>query len=371
MKRFFMHLRIEFLAWSKDPITILGGFIPTLVMLFAFGMLFGGDLSFKIAFINHDSGKTGIILRETFTEVISPLNRQPYYQVQQLSEEEAWQAFAQHRIDGVWVVPEDFSNSIAAGKPQPIEMHFSNYNDDRAKNHRIYSSEILWVFYQKIGLEPPLELSETHTLSGLMDWFPIIAVGLIQLSAIIGGMMNMFMLTHKEKIGGILQEVSTSPHSLLPFLMAKVFLAFIMSLITGTGFMFIVYLWIGYWPTTQLPLTWLYLGLGAIFWIFIALMLGLKFKAYMAGAVITILMGILMFFISGGLNMVRGFAKDMVFLAWFFPNMYAVDPLRDLILQQSIPADVIQSLLILFGFMLLGGSISLGVTSRAIRRQMM
>ena len=34
-------------------------------------------------------------------------------------------------------------------------MHFSNYNDDRAKNHRIYSAEILWRFYEKTQSASP------------------------------------------------------------------------------------------------------------------------------------------------------------------------------------------------------------------------
>jgi ABC-type multidrug transport system permease subunit len=364
-------LRIEYLAWIKDPITILGGFIPTLVMLFAFGMLFGGVLSFKIAYINHDEGQAGELLLQTFHEVISPLNHQPYYLVQQLDENEAWHAFDHHQIDGVWVVPKNFSSSIAAGKPGKISMFFSNYNDDRAKNHRIYSAEILWTFFQKLGMQPPIELTETHKLPQLMDWFPIIAVGLIQLSAIIGGMMNMFMLTHKEKVCGILQEVSTAPYSLLPFLLAKAILSVILSLLTGTAFMFVVYLWIGAWPVGQFLLTWVYLGLGAMFWIFISLVLGIKFKAYMAGAVTSILLSILMFFISGGLNIVRGNEKNMVFFARIFPNMYAVDPLRDLILQHSVPADVAATLTILLAFTVFAMICGISITARAIRRQMM
>jgi len=42
MKRFWILLRTELLAWGHDPITALGGFIPTLFVLIAFGLLFGG-----------------------------------------------------------------------------------------------------------------------------------------------------------------------------------------------------------------------------------------------------------------------------------------------------------------------------------------
>jgi len=60
-----------------------------------------------------------------------------------MSEEEALRDFEGYRVDGVWVIPPDFSARLEAGDNPTIAMYFSNYNDDRAKNHRIYSAEIL------------------------------------------------------------------------------------------------------------------------------------------------------------------------------------------------------------------------------------
>ncbi len=52
MKRLWILFLSEIKAWRQDPISVLGGFIPPLVMLVAFGLLFGSELSFSIAVIS-------------------------------------------------------------------------------------------------------------------------------------------------------------------------------------------------------------------------------------------------------------------------------------------------------------------------------
>lgn len=56
MKRFWILLRTELLAWRRDPISALGGFVPTLLLLTALGLMFGGPLSFNITVVNRDAG---------------------------------------------------------------------------------------------------------------------------------------------------------------------------------------------------------------------------------------------------------------------------------------------------------------------------
>ena len=59
MRRLWILFKTEFSVWKHDPITALGGFIPCLIILVAFSLLFGGRLSFKIAVINNDRGEYG------------------------------------------------------------------------------------------------------------------------------------------------------------------------------------------------------------------------------------------------------------------------------------------------------------------------
>ncbi|MCJ7715410.1 MAG: ABC transporter permease [Anaerolineales bacterium] len=354
MKRFWILFKTEFNIWKHDPITAMGGIIPCLFILFAFALLFGGRLSFKIAVINSDQGEYGQLLVNTFEEAISPLDNHPYYTVQQLDETQAWLAFEEYRIEGIWVIPEDFSQRVRTGNHPEIEMHFMNYNDDRAKNHRIYSAEVLWKFYQKIGIPgPPMEMTEEYPLPEMVDWVSIISIGIVLLSVTLGGIFNMFILTYKAQMGKITLELGLSPRSLAWILVPKTILATLFGLVSGTIFLLIIRIWLGYWPGSYLWAVWLLAGLVAVFWIQVALAFGLVARNYMAGAIGSVLGAMIIFFIGGGLSMVRAHQDAVTWIAWMFPNTYAVDPIRDLVLFNTWPADFIPVLLKLLGFALL------------------
>ncbi|MCA9908058.1 MAG: hypothetical protein KC519_05360, partial [Anaerolineae bacterium] len=196
MQRLWIILRTEIKAWRKDPITTLGGILPPLLMMIAFGLLFGERPTFKIAVLNHDTGSAGAVLIEAFGETLSPFGV-PYYDILPLAEAEAWAALRTDHLDGVWVIPADFSQRLAAGQEPQLDMYFSNYIDDLAKNHRIYQAEVMWRLYEKIGMPaPPLSLREEYPLPVMVEWFQVIGVGLVLMSFILGGMMNIMMLTY-------------------------------------------------------------------------------------------------------------------------------------------------------------------------------
>lgn len=369
MKRFWIILKTEFNVWRHDPITALGGIIPSTFILLAFALLFGGKLSFKIAIINQDQGEYGQVLVDTFAEVISPLDNEPYYATQIMSEDQARAAFAAYKIDGYWVIPQDFTERIKAGTNPKIDMYFMNYNDDRAKNHRIYSAEVLWQFYKNIGLPaPPLEMAEKYPLPEMVDWVSIISVGIVLLSVTLGTIFNMFILTYKAQIGKITLEMGLSPRTLLWVLVPKLILSLLFGLATGTIFLVAIWLWLGFWPAGNLLVVWLLAGLVAIFWSQVALAFGLIARTYMAGAISAVLGAMTIFFIGGGLSMVRAHKDAVTWIAWMFPNTYAVDPIRDLVLFHTWPVDFWPTLFTLLAFA--GGAVLIGslFSARKLRR---
>jgi len=367
MKRFWILFRTELLAWRRDPISAAGGLIPALFLLIALGLLFGGRLTFKIAVVNHDAGPYGAVLRQTFDETLSPFGT-PYYDVSDLGEDAAWAAYHTHRLDGVWVIPQDFSARLEAGENPAVEMHFSNYNDDRAKNHRLYAAEVLWRFYETTGQPaPPLALAEEYPLPQMIEWFPVMAVGVALLSFILGGMINVFMLTHKEQVARITLEFGLAPRSMVWVLLPKTLLALLMGLLTGTVLLGVLSLWPGIWPGRFLGAVWLLAGLVILFWAPLALLVGMRTR-YFAGMIATILTGLTVFFIGGGLGLVRANWQLVPWFSKLFPNTYAVDPLRDLILFHAWPADWTAALLKLSGFAAFSLAIGWGLAGRQIRR---
>lgn len=368
MRRFWILLVTEIKTWRRDPISILGGFIAPGIMMLAFGLLFGGRLTFELAVRNYDAGPWGKVLRETITEVASPFGT-PYYDVPNLTEQEAWDAYHAHRLDGVWVIPPDFSARLEAGQNPSLEMYFDNYNDDRAKNHRIYAAEILWRFYEKAGYPaPPLALAEEYPRPEMIHWFPLIGVGLALFGVSLGGMFNIFLLTYKEQVARITLEYGLAPRSLVWVLLPKILLALAMSLLTGTALLLVLRLWVGVWPGRLLWAVWLLAGLMALFWIALGLVLGTRVRHYMAGAIGGVLGGAVVFFIGGGLAPVRQAADRVLLVAWLFPNTYAVDPVRDMVLFQTWPADWTATLLILTGFAAASLALGMALAGRRLRR---
>ena len=369
MKRLWILFKSEFNVWRHDPITAIGGILPPALILIAFALLFGGRLSFKIAVVNLDQGSMGALLRQSFDEVISPLNNMPYYLALDMELEDAMEAYEAYRVDGVWVIPPDFSSSLESGDNPSIRMHFFNYNDDRAKNHRLYSAEIILHFYKQIGKPaPPLEIAEQYPLPVMVDWVPIIAVGVALLSACLGSIFNIYALTYKEQISNMTLEFGLAPRSLAWVLIPKVILALIFGLVSGTFFLVVIYIWLGFWPGSHIWAYWLLSGLTALFWIGLAIVIGLQSRNYMAGAIAIVLSAIIVFFIGGGLGLIRYHQDDVQWYSWLFPNTHAIDPIRDLVLFNSWPVDWNITLAKLIGFAALSLTVGLTLTARKLRR---
>ncbi len=132
MRRFWILLCTELKAWRSEPISAVGGLLPPLILLVAFGLIFGGRLTMKTAFIDNDEGPKGAQLKGIMAEELSPFD-QPYYDLVDADEATAFRLFNENRIDGIWIIPTDFSKKVEEGKHPSIDMHLSNYNDDKAK----------------------------------------------------------------------------------------------------------------------------------------------------------------------------------------------------------------------------------------------
>jgi ABC-type polysaccharide/polyol phosphate export permease len=88
----------------------------------------------------------------------------------------------------------------------------------------------------------------------------------------------------------------------------------------------------------------------------------------MAGAIGGVLGGVIIFFIGGGLAPVRQNWAKVLWLARLFPNTYAVDPVRDLVLFHAWPADWSVTLLTLIGLALVGLVGGMSLAARQLRR---
>jgi hypothetical protein len=164
----------------------------------------------------------------------------------------------------------------------------------------------------------------------------------------------MFILTYKAQTGKVTLELGLSPRSLSWVLIPKTVLSLMFGLGTGMIFLVIIRFWLGFWPGSGIWWVLVLSGMVAVFWSQVALAFGLVARNYFAGAIGSVLGALTIFFIGGGLSMVRAHQDAVMWIAWLFPNTYAVDPLRDLILFQIFPTDFGSVMVKLVGFALFG-----------------
>lgn len=377
MKRFWILFKTDLKTWQKNPMATMSGFMPALMMLFTFGLLFGGKTAFPVAVVNQDTGEYGKLFIETMAEVESPLGG-GYYAPMVMSEENAWEKYNSFAIDTIWIIPEDFTQRLMTGDQPKLDEYFHNYNDDRAKNHRIYPTEVLWRFYEKLGeMEPELELAfppllmrEEYPADNIVGWFPLVGVAVALLGAMLAGMINVFALTQQEQVAGITTDIGLASRSLNIFLLSKLAFSILIALISTSIILIVLYLWIGVsagiyiWPALLLA------GLVALFWAGLALILSFLAGQALGGGIVVVAAGLIVFFIAGGMAPVRYMPGNIWWLIQFFPNTYAVDPFRELVLFNTMPVNWNQTILTLTLFAAVSLSAGFFFAQRQLRKSL-
>ena len=376
MKRFWILFITDIKTWLKNPMATMAGFLPALMMLFTFGLLFGGKTAFPVAVINYDTGAYGELFIEAMAEVESPLGG-GYYAPMELSEAEAWEKYNSFAIDAVWIIPEDFSQRLLAGDQPGIDEYFQNYNDDRAKNHRVYPTEVLWRFYEKLENDPniqltapPLLMREEYPHDDIVGWFPLVGVAVALLGAMLAGMINVFALTQQEQVAGITTDIGLASRSLNLFLLSKLAFSVMMALVSTAIILGALYLWVGISAGIYIWAALLLAGLVALFWAGLALILSFLAGQALGGGIVVVAAGLIVFFIAGGMTPVRYMPGNIWWLVQFFPNTYAVDPFRELVLFNTMPANWTQTLVTLVLFAAVSLSVGFFVAQRQLRQSL-
>ena len=88
----------------------------------------------------------------------------------------------------------------------------------------------------------------------------------------------------------------------------------------------------------------------------------------MAGAIGIVLTAIIVFFIGGGLGLVRYNQDEVYWFSWLFPNTHVIDPIRDMVLFDAWPADWNITLLRALGVAILALAVGMKIASRKLRR---
>ena len=182
MTLFIRELQKLLALTRSDPKSLMAGVIAPTVVLLIFAITFGNFAALTLAVVDEDAGPLGAELTDSVFSQTSPLGGQ-YFEAVPLASPEAHAEYEAGRVNGILHIPEDFSAQLQAGEPGQIDYHFLNYNTDMAKNLRLYLDEGILDFYSEHLPGMDLQVEQRMAVDAQLDWFAIIAVGILLLGA--------------------------------------------------------------------------------------------------------------------------------------------------------------------------------------------
>ncbi|MCR8967853.1 ABC transporter permease [Streptococcus zalophi] len=322
---------------KSDPKSLMAGIIAPTIILLIFFLTLGNFSSLKIAFVNNDSGSYSKELEKSIFTQISPLGNKPYFEKEIVDLKKANELFKDDKVSGIIIVDENFSKNIIDKKPASIEYHFNNYNSDMAKNLRLYLSEGLLDFNERFNSNiKDISIVEKYNVTKQIEWFDIVSVGVFMLAFFMGAMFNFLYLFHKEKVYGTLLEYQLSPKNILSSFFARVVVSLIAGTITSGVNAIFIYFLAGINLFLLIPkIVSMLLCLGFSY-IFLACIIGLSAKSFNGSAVFSMVLAVLLWFLSGATASVNYATGILKTIALCIPNSYGLALIRDIVFQMKM-----------------------------------
>lgn len=313
---------------KADPKSLAAGIIAPTVILIIFALTFGNFASLKLAVVNDDAGEMGAAFQEAVFSQASPLSGEPYFEAVESDAVTAQELYEEGRVNGVLIIPEDFSERFASGEPARVSYAFDNYNTDMAKNLRLYLAEGIFAFYQEHMPGMEIRMGREYAVGAQLDWFAIIAVGVFVLAFLMGSMFNFLYLLNKERVYATLSEYRLAPSSLAPTFAARI----VVALLAGSA-----------GAAVNAVLVWMLTGVNlascAITAVPVLSVLGLAFVSFSAvvsltvrkfsgAAMLSMVTAVVAWFLSGATTSVKYATGALLDVALALPSSYGLSQIR-------------------------------------------
>lgn len=328
MNLFIQELKKLLTLTKADPKSLAAGIIAPTVILIIFALTFGNFVALKLAVVNDDAGELGAAFQETVFSQTSPLSGEPYFEAIETDTDSAQELYEQGKVNGILMIPEDFSEQLASQEPAQILYTFDNYNTDMAKNLRLYLDEGIFAFYQEHMPGMKIEVQRAYAVGAQLDWFAIIAVGVFMLAFLMGSMFNFLYLLNKERVHATLSEYRLAPASLLPTFAARVIVALLAGAIGAVVNALLVWLLTGVNLACGLMATLpVLLVLGVAFVSFSAIV-SLTVRKFSGAAMLSMVTAVVAWFLSGATTSVKYATGTLLDVALALPSSYGLSQIR-------------------------------------------
>ena len=304
----------KFTLWRRRPIwAVIGFFAPLGISTFiiaSFATMAQLPV-WHIGLIDEDNTVQSQALKEA---ILSGEGTLPYYQADTEDREEARSLFYTGRLYMVVTIPEGFGDRLSAGEPVAIDALISNAHADQTKNLRLGLDARLYLFYEQYMLpasgRPGIVYSYSLTYPTEIPRAGYMATGALVLTIMLTAMIYAALFAALEHQDKTAMEVETPPRGSLAGMVGTVLSAMVESFII-LAIIFIIngLLWhlevppVSAWPQVLLAVV-----LLAVIFAIIGYGLGHKARDVRLVLGPTMIIVLILWIISGGVNPVEAMA---------------------------------------------------------------
>lgn len=270
---------------------------------------------------------TAVVMQENgpyAREFYTAMNNAHSFSLRTASASEASSLISSGQIVAVVTIPPDFDARISAGQPVQVNVQINNLNTDFTNDIRRAIPLSITTFYAKayptlVTITP----RETDWYPQDTDYVPYLAVSIIVISLMVGGVLQAGVASAKEWENGTIKELLLSPASRWAVLLGKMLAVAVLNVAAVLIVLAVVIFIVGVWPVHWGEVIWATL-LTMLIFISFGTLLGTLLKRWQVVAALTFGLSIPLFFLSGAFGPISFEVPVTQVLAKIFPVYYAI-----------------------------------------------
>lgn len=303
-------------ALTERVFTIISVFLPVnFLILMSLFVLAGSHAPTAVVML--DSGPYA-------HQFYNAMNNAHSFSLRTASSSEASSLLAGGQIVAIVTIPATFDTRVGANQPVQVNVQINNLNTDFTNDIRRAIPLSITSFYAKAY--PNLVTVTPHESDWYpqdTDYVPYLAVSIIVVSLMVGGMLQAGVSSAKEWENGTMKELLLSPASRWGVLVGKMLAAAVMNIIAVLLVLGVVIFIIGDKPVHWGEMIWVTL-LTMLIFISAGTLLGTWLKRWQVVSALTFGLTIPLFFLSGAFGPISFGTQATQILAQIFPVYYAI-----------------------------------------------
>lgn len=324
MSRITGSLRVIWACMKKDVrsaltervFTIVGIFLPVnFLILMSLFVLAGSHAPTAVVMLDN-----GPHARQFYTA----MDHAHSFSLHTASASEASQEIANGKIVAVVTIPANFDTQIDANQPVQVGVQINNLNVDFTNDIRRAIPLSITSFYAKaypslVTITP----HETDWYAQDTDYIPYLAVSIVVISAMVGGILQGGISSSKEWERETMKELLLSPASRWAILTGKMLAACVINVLAMLLVLLVVVGVMGVWPVHWGEVIWVML-LTMLIFIAAGILLGTLIRRWQPVVALAMGLSIPLFFLSGAFGPISFMTQATQVLAQIFPVYYAI-----------------------------------------------